>query len=331
MRTESLAAYFAGRYLEEFGPTLAASTRDLYATSVAHWEEIVTHVPLGRITREHLLAYRQGLLDGGNGRAADPRQRCFPWAENGRTKSRRPPLKPATVNKHLRQIGRVLATAGPAERGNPHGLGLIDRVPAVPKLRVYRDEPRDVPDETLSRLYNGCVAALYPAISPIPPCDWWQALITTALVSGCRRGTLLALEWDQVDVESASIQVRAEQDKAGRSRSKRLGPAVIDRLLRLRTPSSTRVFAWPHSESTWRRTWWRIQREGRIAAERRIRFHDLKRASLTRFAATGASIHAVQIQGDHASIATSQHYVNARRERDEAIDRLTLPVCYRAG
>ena len=185
----------------------------------------------------------------------------------------------------------------------------------------------------LEGIWHGCASALLPAIQPIAPCAWWRTLVYAALLTGYRRRALLTLSWSQVDTRGCTIAVRAAADKAGRPRRKRVPVALIERMLRIRTAASDRVFPWPHSESTWYRTWRDIQRAGRIGPDRRIKFHALKAASATRFSSLGASVHAIQAQGDWATITTAKHYITGDPERDQRVSQLEaqLPPCFRAG
>lgn len=77
-------------------------------------------------------------------------------------------------------------------------MGLASRnvADAVESPKVLRGEPRAIPAEEVARLLQ--------AASNVP----LGALITLAFATGARRGELLALKWNAVDLQAASMLVR---------------------------------------------------------------------------------------------------------------------------
>jgi integrase len=63
-------------------------------------------------------------------------------------------------------------------------------------------------------------AALWAALP-----DWLKPLVTTALHTGCWRGELLRLRWEDVDVNTGTIHIR--RDKAGAGRWVAVNPHVV--------------------------------------------------------------------------------------------------------
>jgi integrase len=312
-------------YDQHYRPTflLGADPRTLkeYSATLKHWRRLVGDPPLASITPSILARFLDSLAHP-PASAARTVQQFPPGCEPEAKRKKGSPLKPATVNKHRRQILSLIYKAGPPGPRNRDALGLLAAVPWVKPLRQPRRLPRDVPDDVLDRIYRGAEAADRPLLPGAAPADWWRALVVTAVTTGFRREALLALEWAWIDWGGPAIWLPAEFDKTGGDRQKPLCETAVKHLLRIRGPERL-IFAWPASEGTWYRQWHAIQRAGGIVQH--IRLHDLKRACGTRLAASGASPWAIQAMLDHASIDTSRHYINPSADLRAAVERMHLP------
>jgi len=238
-----------------------------------------------------------------------------------------------TANKHLRQLAQMLAKLGPADCGrNADALELLAKVPRVKPYRAPRPRPPDIAPELLGTIYAACWAADYPGEDPPA---WWQALLTCAFCEAFRRGGLIhaawirgdGLRWDGIDWERRTIRLKASADKCHQEREKPLHEVAVKHLLRIRTADEY-VFPFPHSESTFYRQWHRIQLAAKLPRRLHIHLHAVKSASLSAYA-TEESPWIAQFMGDHASIATGQHYVNVSRAARAAVDRLAIPDAFR--
>ena len=331
--TMSLREFFQQHYATNYLLDAKPLTHTAYREALDHWER-VTHDPqLSEIDSQTLAGFKAALRDPVNfGKKKAGRKSTQmtlfetspqPAGSNGNGKSVRP-LARATVNKHLRHINAILGKAGPPGPGNRDALGILDRVPWTKPVREYRRLPRNVQDTTLTAIYQGTATARFPVIEGVKPEHWWKALIMTALTVGFRREGLWALRWDDVDWQESTLALPAEGDKCNADRRKPVMGLVLKHLLRIRNGCEL-VFPWPHSTRTFYRQWHKIQDAGGIREEEHITLHDLKRACGTRFAKV-ASVWAVQKRLDHASLATSQHYVNATDEERDAVERMPIPV-----
>ena len=107
-------------------------------------------------------------------------------------------------------------------------------LPAVPKIRL-EDEPEGrirwlEPDEE-TRLLEFCRKSRNRELA---------AVVTVALETGLRRGELLGLTWDRVDLSRGVI--RLEVTKSGRRREVPMRQAVYDVLAAMPEPREGRVF-----------------------------------------------------------------------------------------
>jgi integrase len=164
-------------------------------------------------------------------------------------------------------------------------------------------------------------------------------LIVGALETGCRLGELLALRWQDVDLERRELRVRAETAKDAEDRfvpvSSRL--AAVLELARLapgghELPADAFVFGDEVGRpvTTFKNAWhvtllkasgyepeWT---KGRLteACRRRVteidlHFHDLRHEAGSRWAEGGMPLHHVKELLGHANIKTTDTYLNATR------------------
>jgi integrase len=136
----------------------------------------------------------------------------------------------------------------------------------------------------------------------------------------------LGLRWVDVDWQSHTISLPAEADKCLQERRKPLHPIVLRHLVRIRGPWSE-IFPWAHSERTFYRQWHAIQDAAAIPKRDHVKLHQLKATSMTHYA-TCESPWVAQRMGDHASIATGQHYVDVSRSLRGAVERFALPAAF---
>jgi len=296
----TLEHFFAEIYRPTYLADARPATLRYYAGALRHWKRLTDDPPLMKIDLAQLAAFRTALRVG---RSA------------------------ATVNSIMRAIQALLNKAGPPGYKNRDAAGILRRTPWLKPLKEPKRKPVAPRPETLDRLYYAAAVAEKPLLDGIRPEAWWRGLMVAAYTTGYRRGALLALRWDWVDLLGRTIRVPAEIDKCGEDRVKPIGQVLVAHLLPIRSRHPL-VFAWPHSPSTWYRHWWRIQRAAGV--EPRMKWHDLKRSCLTAYA-TCASPAVTQLMGDHKCLSTTlRFYADASDEAREAVERLPLPPGFRS-
>jgi integrase len=156
------------------------------------------------------------------------------------------------------------------------------------------------------------------------------ALFLTAALSGLRRSELLALRWEDIDFQQASIRVyeafSAKQAGTPKSRKSRVIPMVAkvaDTLTDLKTREHhttprdlvfTNRDGTPLDGSALRRRYIATLKE---AGLRRLRFHDL-RHTFGSLAINVASIVQVQAWMGHADINTTMRYLHHKSHKNDA-------------
>ena len=79
-----------------------------------------------------------------------------------------------------------------------------------------------------------------------------QPVLTFAYFTGCRRGEILGLRWDQVDLDLGIVKLLAGETKNGEGRAIPLTSEVIDilKLQRARCESNFRETPWVFAANT---------------------------------------------------------------------------------
>jgi integrase len=136
--------------------------------------------------------------------------------------------------------------------------------------------------------------------------------------AGLRRGEILGLRWEDVDVRSAKLVVRRSDwngmevaPKDGRSRVIPMTEPLRRALSAIRHLRGKRVLAGPGGEPwTIETLRWRLDRLCDAAGVRRIRLHSLRHTFCSRLAQRGAPAAAIQRLAGHQSIATTERYMH---------------------
>lgn len=175
--------------------------------------------------------------------------------------------------------------------------------------------------------------------------DRFHALFAIAITLGLRKGELLALRWQDVDLDRATLQVngslqridgkqvRVETKTASSNRTLRLPPLAVDALRARRTLQlEERLLIGPRWVDTGylftSRYGAPVHREHlssyfhtilKRVGLRRIRFHDLRHTAATLMLASGVQVHVVSKILGHSSIVTTLdkygHVIRAMEER----------------
>lgn len=158
------------------------------------------------------------------------------------------------------------------------------------------------------------------AKSPALPC-----FIILALNTGCRRGELLGLEWQRVDLKRAILVLDAIHTKTARRRSVPLNRDAIEALLELRQwglqefPGSPWVFP---SASGGHIRWFKtaFRNSCRRAGIADFRIHDLRHTCASWLVMAGVDLYTVRDLLGHRSVTTTERYAHL------APDKLTAAV-----
>lgn len=133
-----------------------------------------------------------------------------------------------------------------------------------------------------------------------------RSVFLFALATGMRRGEVLSLEWENVDLEARTAHLPIT--KNGSERTVPLSPAAIEVLEQL--PHRTGV-CFPISGNAVRLAWERVKTRAGIDG---LHWHDLRREACSRFFEQGLSTQEVQLISGHKDIRMLSVYTRLKPE-----------------
>jgi integrase len=167
------------------------------------------------------------------------------------------------------------------------------------------------------RLPEGAEASLMAALSATRV--WYlRPLIILALETGMRRGELLALEWNNIDVKARLAHL--EISKNGFGRSVPLTQKAIETLKSLQV-SDRRFF--PVEANAVRLAWERLRSR---AGLKQGKLHWMRHEAVSRMFELGLSVPEVSVVSGHRTLACLQRYTHIRPENvADKLARLSNP------
>lgn len=104
----------------------------------------------------------------------------------------------STWNKTWRRLRQILRKLGPAEKGNPAGLGKIARVPHIRLVSESKRGKRIVTLDELDAWYRAAEHATWPDHGDASPVRQWRALLVLGYITGLRTIDAKQLERDAI-------------------------------------------------------------------------------------------------------------------------------------
>jgi integrase len=202
----------------------------------------------------------------------------------------------ATINRYLATLSHMLNIAKREWR-------LIDRNPVadIAKKKEARGRTRFLTDDERNTLLDACAKSEWPQL---------HTLVVLAISTGARRGELINLRWDMVDLKAGkAVVTETKNDKA---RTLPLVGKALEalRLMKLQgSAASEYVFPNPsgfpgpfgHFDHRWRDALKEAALEG-------FRFHDLRHCCASYLAANGASLLEIADVLGHKTLAMVRRY-----------------------
>lgn len=204
---------------------------------------------------------------------------------------------PATLNRYMVAMAAVFTWAIEerlAPRGWTHPCRGIRRLEEPDgRVRFLDEVERD-------RLFAACRASKYPRL---------YALALMAMLTGARKGELLSLTWQQVDLDAGTALLG--KTKNGDRRTLVLLPQLVEVLRPFVGDSNRYVFGSVHSkyqrpastDSAWRDA---IARSG----VRDFRFHDLRHCCASYLAQAGTPLNVIAEILGHRKLDMSRRYAH---------------------
>ena len=183
------------QYLDYCAVNRAESTFELHRLCCRHLVGYFGDCPLGDITSQSLEGYK-----------THRREKRVNMGR-GRTK-----VKPRTVNIELGVLRKMLKVG--------KIRGLVKKVPHFEMLREEKPDIRFLTVEEANRLVDACQ-------------DWLRPIVVMGLETGMRRGEILGLTWNDIDLENGRITIRTSTTKTKEPRVIPMSPRIWEELSRL--------------------------------------------------------------------------------------------------
>lgn len=191
----------------------------------------------------------------------------------------------ATINKKLRYLRAAL------NKAIKRGYCRTNPVAGWEWERENRKTIRVLSTSEQSRLLEAC------------PTDQWRTFVALALKTGCRKGELLALTWDRVNFEQATILLTHTKGKSDRVLP--LVPSLVVMLRKLQAETIRFGQPFPWAPRTTSIEFKKIVRRSGIQP---CTIHDLRRTFCTDLARAGVNQLVIQRLAGHADAATTAKY-----------------------
>jgi len=217
----------------------------------------------------------------------------------------------ATVNRYLATLSKLFTVAMKEWR-------LCDRNPVsdISKKKENRGRVRFLDDAEREALLDACSKSAWPLL---------YALIVLAISTGARRGELVNLKWDDIDLKANRATVH--ETKNGDRRVLPLVGKALEAIRELKLKNSARsdyVFAQPsgfpgpyeHFDAHWYAAL-------EAASIKDMRFHDLRHTTASYLAQQGASLLEIADTLGHRTMQMVKRYAHlAQSHKVSAIERM---------
>jgi integrase len=177
--------------------------------------------------------------------------------------------------------------------------GYLDRVPDVEQPKRPEGRQRYLEEEEITRLLDACRRSRNPYLT---------AIVTVALNTGMRKGEILGLAWESVDLSTSRLTLY--RTKSGKPRGVPINRSVYDVLVALEPDAEQRAGLVFHRSGA--RAWGQIRTAFTTALDRAgikgFRFHDLLHTAASHMVMRGASLKDVQEILGHSDLKMTLRY-----------------------
>ncbi len=200
------------------------------------------------------------------------------------------PYKPATINRELICLSAIFREAVKRQYVSINPVRGVKLLPMDNKIVRYLSEDEE------KALLGACNSGLRP-------------IVICALNTGMRKGEILKLTWEDVDLEQRLIRV--QHTKSRRTRYIPINSVLFAELETLpKIKGVPFVFVNPVTKDRWcdeKIAWKYAIRKSKVA---HFRFHDLRHTFASRLVQAGVQLKAVQELLGHASIEMTMRYAH---------------------
>lgn len=190
--------------------------------------------------------------------------------------------------------------------------GLLNTLPRVEKLKEHIDEPDAWTEDEARRILEAAERLEGSPLAGIPRNKFWKALLLVGYWTALRRGSLLAIERSDVDLENGWLYLPGNKIKNKRGKRFRLGPDALNAIREIWMPPRELLFPWTREISETKRDFRKILQLAGIAPSRRksmTQMHKWRRTVATLAAMRGGLASAIALLG-HSGADVTKRYID---------------------
>lgn len=151
--------------------------------------------------------------------------------------------------------------------------------------------------------------------------DHLKPMVTGALQTGFRRGNILNLRWEQIDLEFGLIEIEKQNTKGHKVIKMPISEKLKKEFEKIGIKESGYVFINPETNKPYTTISKGFLEACKRADIKNFRFHDLRHSVGTRLIEQGVDIKTVQELFGHSSITVTERYLHTSIKRKKlAID-----------
>lgn len=252
-------------------------------------------------------------------------------------------IKPVTVNRDIYILKGALSKAveweliseNPLEKLKPLKIDSSAKVRYLSKEEELRlKQALDVRDNELKaararanewRSERGYES--YPDLSNAAYANYLTPMILLSLHTGLRRGELLKLCWENIDLEHAVLTVGGDTAKSGKTRHIPLNKVSIQALINWKT-NDNRGFVFKNSKTGTaykeiKKAWASLLK---LAEIKNFRWHDMRHHFASKLVMAGADLNTVRELLGHADIKMTLRYAHLAPEHKAKVVAMLVEV-----
>jgi integrase len=254
------------------------------------WKKHLGALKLSEVTTDRILAARKSISEQ-SGRSCDQ-------------------VSNATVNRYWAALSHVFEIA-------TREYGWLEQNPMkrIKKLKEPQGRVRFLDKDERSALFEACAASVNPYL---------ETIVLIALTTGMRRGEILGLTWDRVNLETGLVII--EEPKNGQRRSNHFLQIICDRLGAIKTNTAANsAFVFPSRNglkpNDIKSAWYTAVKDAGLED---FRFHDLRHTAASYIAMDGGTIPEIAAVLGHKSFQMASRYAHLSEGHTKNIIQKTM-------
>ena len=254
--------------------------------------------------------------------------------EKLRTEMKLAKLKPASINRRLNTLKGCLSRAVEWEIIPSHDLNKVKALKVDNSKVRYLDKLEEANLRTALRSRDQKIKAernsanrfraernyeLLADLSKQTFADYLEPVVLLAMNTGMRRGEILSLEWQNVDLTNRNLTIISENAKSGKTRHIPLNTEAYETLKNWKQDSSKNgyVFTGQNGKPLLeiRKSWTSVLEEAKIS---NFRFHDLRHHFASKLVMASVDLNTVRELLGHSELTMTLRYAHLAPEHKAA-------------